>query len=518
MSSSINQSKEDFKKMDNVSSSIKFIKNLAIITLTILLVIILGSLVVFAGKVSQSNILPTDIHCFPYTNSIPTIKEIFVNINDHWVQGKHLSEKIKFPYTSNSSNFILDFLRKMRLSPNAFGLENFVVSVLEGLFAFNYSAYNSLYYGLNYLPEILVLLLGPPITVLFTVILSLIDLFYLGYLWMSNLSWFFQQNENKSGTGSPSWQPIGLEQPLNYLLSLFLAFIFFILFFVGLLTFLPILTYVSLIICIISILCMTAVTSTNEKYNLLNCMKDSLKFHKRGIMVILAISILLLTFQHFGIVLTLICFAIILLIYFKIIPISIFTSSIPTNLSELVSNSQASKKCDYEKPNTAKSTSSSTNKSEKPKIGGFFPKFPQIFPSLNVVDTYNTSLPAIPYPTIKMEKLQLPNIKLPEEVEIKFPDIKIPGLKQEIEPTGSATPDITTPINTPTPNITTPIKAPPTVITTPNSISNTVAKSTSVTTNEITTPSTSTVGGANTKNLSNIIKKLNKLNNILKKN
>ena len=283
MSSNNNEEEEqETKQMDQASNILNFIKNLVIITLAILIVIIVGSFIVFSCKVAQSNVLPTDIHCYPYTSAIPTVQQVSININDHLVEGKNLSQKIKFPYEPNSSNFILDILRRLRLSPNAFGVENYFIAILEGIFSFNYSAFNTLLDGLNYLPEIIVLLIGPVITVIFSSILSLVDLFYLGFLWFKNFSWFFQENENKSGTGSPSWKPITLEQPLNYLLSIFLMFIFFLLFIVGLFTFLPILSSVVILTCFITILTRTGLTSNNEKYTLLNCMKDSLKYNKKG--------------------------------------------------------------------------------------------------------------------------------------------------------------------------------------------------------------------------------------------
>ena len=423
---------EEASQMSEGTNILNFMRKLVKITLTILIVIILGSFVVFSCKVAQSNVLPTDINCFPYTSAIPTVQQISININDHFLEGKNMSQKIKFPYEQNSSNFIQDFLRRLRLNPNGFGLENYFVSILDGMFAFNYSAFNTLFDGLNYLPEIIVLLIGPIITIIFCSILSLVDLFYLGYLWFKNFSWFFQENENKSGTGAPSWKPITLAEPINYCLSIFLMFIFFIIFIIGLFTFLPIVATTIILICLITILSKTGLASNNDKYTLLNCMKDSLKYNKKGIMIILSISILYLSFNYFGAVLGGICLLCILLLYFNVIPLSIFTSSIPTDLSAVVSDKKASKKCNYEDiPNiNTVENNSENNSSISQKIGGFLPKFPSIFPSINVVQTYDTPIPEIPYPAITIDKLKLPNVKLPEEIEIKFPDIKLPGLPQ----------------------------------------------------------------------------------------
>ena len=185
--------------------------------------------------------------------------------------------------------------------------------------------------------------------------------------------------------------------------------------------------------------------STNKKYNVFNCMKDSLKYNKKAIMIFLSFIVIFLTFTYLGPILSIISFLTILLIYFRIIPISIFTSSLPPNLSELVSDKQASKSCNENSGSTNNNNSKSTNKSSKTnvsskkdnllqKIGGFLPKFPQIFPSLDVVETYDTKLPDIPYPDITIGKFN-PELKIPKEVEINFPDIKLPGIPQSVTDT-----------------------------------------------------------------------------------
>jgi len=179
-------------------------------------------------------------------------------------------------------------------------------------------------------------------------------------------------------------------------------------------------------------------------------MKDSLKYNKKGIMIVLSIIIILLTFTYLGPILSLISFFTILLIYFNIIPVSIFSTPIPPHLTELVSDKQANKSCNENnsiKNNTKNTTSNNNNnnKSSKTnststkgdllqKIGGFLPKFPQIFPTLDVTETYNTKLPVIPYPDITIGELD-GELKLPKEVEINFPDIKLPGIPQTVTDT-----------------------------------------------------------------------------------
>ena len=42
------------------------------------IMIVIGTTMVYSGKVAQANILPTNINCFPYTNVTPTIDKVDV--------------------------------------------------------------------------------------------------------------------------------------------------------------------------------------------------------------------------------------------------------------------------------------------------------------------------------------------------------------------------------------------------------------------------------------------------------
>ena len=436
---STNDINNDSKEVGQAVNIFNFIKVLAMITLSIIFVVILGSLSVYCCKVAQSNILPTDANCFPYTSTVPIIQSILINVNDYFINGKYLSQKIHFPYEINSSNSIFDFFRKLRLTSYASGPINYFISLLDGLTAFNFSAYNLLFSLLNYLPESFVLLLGPFITLLFSSILSLVDNFVFAYLWFKNLGWLFKENNNKSGSGKPIWKSISIFEPVHFCISLFLVLLFIILFFVIIISFLPLISLISvisIIFCFLIMLTRTALDSNNIKYNVFNCMKDSLGYNKKVIMVVLSFAIIILTLTYLGPILSIISFFTILLIYFNILPFPIFSPTIPPFLTEIVSDKQASKSCNEIKIKNkiSKANNPSLKSDLLQKIGGFLPKFPQIFPSIDVTETYNTKIPAIPYPEIKIGEFD-GNLEIPKEVEINFPDIKLPAIPQSVTDT-----------------------------------------------------------------------------------
>ena len=127
----LNNFNKDRKKLGKAVNIFNFIKALAMITLSIIFIVILGSLTVYCCKVAQSNVLPSDSKCFPYTSTVPSIQSILININDHFLDGKYLSQKIKFPYEMNSSNSLFNFLRKLRLLPFGSGPINYFVSLID---------------------------------------------------------------------------------------------------------------------------------------------------------------------------------------------------------------------------------------------------------------------------------------------------------------------------------------------------------------------------------------------------
>ena len=120
MSDSSNMSAIDEKNEEiNSSNSINFASNiggfLTSITLLFIVVIVYYSssgLILYACKLAQSNILPTDVHCYPYEETKPNIKPVQTNIFPTNSEPA-LSIKISFPYNDyNASNKILNMFRE----------------------------------------------------------------------------------------------------------------------------------------------------------------------------------------------------------------------------------------------------------------------------------------------------------------------------------------------------------------------------------------------------------------------
>jgi hypothetical protein len=148
---------------------------------------------------------------------------------------------------------VLDLLRSYKEEPTSHFLLNYFITILDSLFCFNYSSFNFILNSLNKLPEILVILFGPILFLLATILLFLVDHIYLIYLWFASMEWFFKKNTNTNLTPGqkPTWKYVGMIEPANYLSAIFFVFLFVMLFWVLLLG-LPILPFITIYLSIFS--------------------------------------------------------------------------------------------------------------------------------------------------------------------------------------------------------------------------------------------------------------------------
>jgi hypothetical protein len=337
----------DKKKQENKSSTYKSIGSISsviILTLIVLLGIIfyffMSSTVLFSCKLGQSNIIPTNMDCYPYTQNKPVIEEIYTNI---FITNTNPPEsaKLEFPFGLNSKNYILDAFRNYKNDPKSNFFVNFIINILEGLIHFNNNALNAFLNGLNKLPEILIVLIGPILYGIYLVLLPIITFFVSIYYYFSSTKWLFTMNGEKGNS------------IVNYGFGLLFLFIAFILFWIGLFTFLPIISVVTVYLCFLTTLFYVG-KMNNSEVNLLDITKEFFKFYKITITLIISFSIILLTFfSSLGVTGGLIGLLILCLIYFNLIPLGLFTPSKIENLTKLVSSEQAKKVCEPIKNNNS---------------------------------------------------------------------------------------------------------------------------------------------------------------------
>ena len=145
----------------------KFFITVIISILIIAIYFSFGGFTLYACKLAQSNILPTEKNCLPYTYFKPKIEEIQTNIFSTFTNPP-LSMKMKFPYNEyNFTNKIIDLFRNYKNEPNSSFLINYFIQIIESLLLFNYSSLNWILNGMNNLPETIIVLFGPSILFFF---------------------------------------------------------------------------------------------------------------------------------------------------------------------------------------------------------------------------------------------------------------------------------------------------------------------------------------------------------------
>jgi hypothetical protein len=378
MSSSDTQSIDD-KKNSTSSETNDMVKNVGKFFISVLALVafiisyfFIGSLVLYSCKVGQSNILPTDEKCFPYTDNIPIIESIQTNIFTTMFTDPQLSLKLKIPYDKdNSKNMVLDILRNYKHDTHSYFLLNYFISIIEALLALNFTSSNAALNGFNMLPEPLIILLGPIAIPTIATLIIIVNIFYGMYLWFAKMSWFFKKNVNEIKGHRPVWEDISLLEPFNYFCAVWLVILFVILFFVVGIASSPVLPMISMVWCIITCIGYKGVID-NKQVTLMGILSDVLKYYKIPLMSVISMFVVMSAFATLGPVPGLFSLFVLALIYWGIIPINIFKPIIEENLSPLVKNIQAKKKCEV-----------SEGPSQKAKHHGFIYNFVNFFVPLS---------------------------------------------------------------------------------------------------------------------------------------
>lgn len=341
------ESKQSNKKTTTSSNIINFALNVFILFLIILAYFGCSGLILYICKLAQSNILPTEEGCFPYTHTPPIIEEIKTNIFPATSEESKipLSMKIKFPYNAyNSSNKFITILREYKDKTNSNFIANYFISIMESLLQMNYLSFNYVLNALNGLPEVFLVLFGPILVGIVTTFIFIVNNIYLIYLWFANMGWFFKTNTNEKGEGKPKWEDVTLISPFNYGSAIGLLILFIILFFFSF-GFLPLVVFFSIVYCLLSCLSYSSELN-NKKTNCMNIVQDVYKYYKDYIFGVFSLFVIINAFKKLGTPSGIFSVITIALIYLGIIHINIFKPVNKELLTPLVSDEQAKKTCE----------------------------------------------------------------------------------------------------------------------------------------------------------------------------
>jgi hypothetical protein len=267
------------------------------------ILIIIGALGLYSCRVAQTNILPTCASFAPYTDIVPPIKEIPIDINVVKTDKGVWSTKIEFPLEENfkTINNTLGVLHNWINQPNSNVYKLYIATTLQQLIACNFTITNTINNFMNsMLTETWIILLSPYILFFTGMITSLINTVYFIILWFYNIYLLFsEKDESKNGTNWKDGEMWGL---LNWWWALFYIFVFCILFFtIGLGLVIPITAgFVSLFCAIFPLFMKSKNSQTGKSYGLFETIKNVLKFKLNIIMIILSLYIISSASNNFG--------------------------------------------------------------------------------------------------------------------------------------------------------------------------------------------------------------------------
>lgn len=330
-------------------SILYFFISLIIVILLVLCYFSYSALILFVCKLAQSNILPTEINCEPYTDSKSIIEEKIINIfaqND-------MSMKLKFSQEDNE-DFIIKSLKNYKNSPSSNFFMNYIVAIFEQLLCFNYSGLNMTMNALNIFPEFIIVLFGPFIFSFIQGIIGIASAFYFLIIFFTNMIWFFRTNTTPKDAKKSEWEQVAWYNPFSYFIAIVLITGVIVAGFFGY-KYLALLPAIILLYCVLSCFFYRVKINGNDG-SAFKLILHTLNYYKPTIASITSIFMVILAFLILGYTAGIFSIITLILVFFGLIPVDIFSSSSLNGLSAMTDASYAlaKKTCDGKPPKVEK--------------------------------------------------------------------------------------------------------------------------------------------------------------------
>lgn len=321
-----------------------FFTSLICILLLLLFYFSASSAMLFMCKIAQSNILPSDMNCAPYTDSVSTIETKKINI----FEVKDKSSKIEFPYELNSKNKLLDMFREYKAKPSSHFLANYFISIAEHILQFNYGSISSVMDSVNSMfSEGGIIGVGPIMLLLLYIVGMITNNVYFIYVWFASMHWFFKTNTNDQQEGLPQWEDVSLFlNPVNWSIGAGLVLLFSLLMILGfgVLMGIPTLLFHNSIISTLS--CRGYLNgNTTDSIGLFTVIKEILLHYKIPIVGLFSFFVIVLAFSNLGPILGVCSVITTAFIYHGTMSTNVFTDTYHEMRTPLTDYTQAKKSC-----------------------------------------------------------------------------------------------------------------------------------------------------------------------------
>jgi len=268
------------------------------------ILVLIGALCLYSGKVAQTNILPTCLSFAPYTKTPAPIKQIPVDINIFKTEKGTWSTKLDFPLDENfkTINNTLGVFQNLANGPNSNVFKLYIAKTLQQIIACNFSVVNTVNNFMNsMLSETWFILLAPYILFFTTIATSVINTFYMFLLWFYNIYLLFSE-KTTDNAGNTTWKDGEMWGMFNWSWSLMYIFAFTILFFtVGMGFVIPVTAFfVSLFCAVFPLFMKSKNAETGKAYGLSETIKNVFKYKLNIIMILLSLYVILSANSNFG--------------------------------------------------------------------------------------------------------------------------------------------------------------------------------------------------------------------------
>ena len=321
----INKTERDAKRNVIKDKRLAFLASCVVIIIYGIAYFSTSGMILFMCKLAQTNILPTDNDCYPYTSNHADIGDVTTNIFSTFTD-PDITLKMNFPKEPNKSSVILDLIRKYKISSNAFPTVCYLLSIIENIMGLYYSCINIFFNGLNNFPEYLIIIFSPILLFFFYILLFYFGFIYFCVSYFLNMDWLFKERD-----GEGKWIEIdSLVDPGGFYFSVFVAAMFFYMF-AGVLFFSIILAPISvphllLVSCFIS--CLSYVGEINgERVSCFKIIQQVFKYHKAIILLLILMRIIRNVFVDLDYKVGIVSIIVLILLVFNIIKLNLFKES-----------------------------------------------------------------------------------------------------------------------------------------------------------------------------------------------
>ena len=219
-----------------------FFSNLFVQLLSLGITLVVGSLCLYACRVAQTNILPTDTNCAPFTDNLANIATTIANINIVKSGENVSSTKLQFPVDENIKPLfyggIMGFFRYLKEYEHSNVFYLYIATIFQDVIAFNLLIVNW-FFNLfnNFLTETLIIFIMPILVIFLLCFNAFASGIYSFYLWFSKLYLFFSSKKlnpvDAEWGKRVIWEDGNMWSIFNWWKSLILIWVFIILYIIG---------------------------------------------------------------------------------------------------------------------------------------------------------------------------------------------------------------------------------------------------------------------------------------------